>query len=143
MPKHRYQVEHDGLTFKRSTDRTYTHVVLRPISLARSLDEAARNATWDWENNQDFHQERITGQRRNYRGELVPVEPEEVAASQAWLARGLAGHIADNQEARRASWQASHGEKLASWSCFGWCGRLDLAQKQAKPGDVIVEVAHG
>lgn len=142
MAKNRYAVQHDGLTFKRSTDRTYTHAVLAPISLASELDDAARSAVWDWENNQDYYQELTTGQRRNAWGQVVPVEPAEVEKAKAWLALGLAGHIADSQAKRRERWVKEWGERPAAWACKGWCGRVDLAHKLAVPGDVVLEVAH-
>lgn len=143
MAKIRHRIEHDGQVFTRnSAGRTYRYAVLSPISLAADLARAEAGARWDWGANQEHHQ---ACAERRYEGvarypEQYPPEKVDAMAARAlaWLALGLDGHIAQALEKAEARWREAFPERDAAWACAGWCGRLDLAQKLADPGDVIL-----
>lgn len=147
----RYRVEHDGVVFTRtSQSRDYTHVVLRPCSLARQIRDAEISAQYDWNHNHDFHREfadgtsRFLGPREWHRTEEQLAakraeDAEQIERSRAWLAGGLGQLIADAQIKAAERWRDEFGERETGWRYVGWAGRLDLAQKQAAPGDVILE----
>lgn len=146
-----YKAEHDGLVFTRSSDRrTYTHVVLRPCSLADQVAGAAESARHAWRINQDYHRGYADGT-----SEFIPVPSycttpkaidqhhadvaERIQHSKTWLAKGEAGLVRDAEALAHRRWRAEFGERDTGWRYVGWCGRADLARKQAKPGDVIIE----
>lgn len=143
-----YRVEHDGQVFQRkSANRSYSHVVLRPISLARNLQYAEDAARYDWKHNHDYHREFVDGTSRFLVRNAWESEEQhaqdsarEIERSKAWIALGLDGLIRQTRERAEQAWRRDFpcGREEA-WCYVGWTGRHDLALKVAKPGDVILE----
>lgn len=146
MNKHR--VEYDGLVFSRnSKSRKYSHVVLRPSSLAGALNNAEASARYDWRANKEWHEARA--EKRNPSvakfPELYPPEriEKEAAESRAWLDGGLDALLLAGRKRALENWRHCYPDRDNGWYVVGWCGRADLARKLADVGggDVILEVA--
>lgn len=148
----KHRVEHDGQVFKRtSANRIYRYVVLGPVSLAHNLARAEKDARRNWQVNQDYHREYVAGTSRylaapewartddQKRAHIASCD-RQIAASKEWLAQGEEGLVADYRRRTEIEWRRSFPDRDAGWCCRGWCGRLDLAQKLANPGDVILPV---
>lgn len=137
MPN-RHSATHLGFTFTRtSATRRYTHVVLTQHSMAADRRDAEASARRCWTTNLGYHQERAGGVHRLAEKYPAQYTPEAIAAdvaeSQAWLAKGVEGHVAEAMarfDARRVDWQTlDDGDTY--FCAAGWCGREDLARKLA------------
>jgi hypothetical protein len=146
----KHKAEHDGITFTRtSAGRVYSHLVLRPTSLADALADAESSARHNWKANQAFNREFVDGTSRflgprswdttdAQRAEKAAQDAAQVETSKAWLALGESGLIHEYQARALQTWRGHWPDRDAAWYVVGWASRLDLAQKQAKPGDVIL-----
>lgn len=116
--------QYEGVTFTRTTARTYTHVVIGRKdldavirqSVAYHRDYARRN--WDY-----------TKSVANGTYELMQyVEPERQEKAKELMAMGLDAAIEQAGAEAEANARARH---CPDWVVLGWCGRPDLAVKEA------------
>jgi hypothetical protein len=147
MPK-KYIAIHDGHTWKRTTaNRNYTHAIIKKVSIAASLDEAAESARASWRMNFSYLVYQASGKpftfdangRRPFTLEAV-TDPAVIERAKALLLAGVEPYVAESV-GRHAAWiktapQASDG--LHYYLGANWAGRPDLAQRAAKPGDIIL-----
>jgi hypothetical protein len=108
-------------TFTRSTDRTYSHIVVsRGYSPSYVRDRLARELAYNRKLEREYAAV-VAG------GPLSAIYESQRDRFPAYLdeVRGeIAGH-----EAKLAQWLADSA--AATYSIVGWCGRLDLARKLA------------
>jgi hypothetical protein len=139
---------HDGHNFVRTSDsRVYTHAVLivRDIEQSRAACEAHARKRWQrdhrytlavaagtddvldrWHHeNEQEHRQRVEKMRREANERLADPSETQEACVAKWLAAFENG----------LGYRSSDGQSYYELS--GWCGRFDLAQKQAsrlRPG---------
>jgi len=120
MPR-KLTATHEGQTFTRKTDRTYTHVVVVRNSLEKLQARAARYAEVS---KAEFLrlQEIVNG---TYQYMRYVEEPQLERAKLAVQS----GREAYNLELARLAVLREAERFDPSWRVAGWCGRLDLAQK--------------
>lgn len=128
---------HAGQTFTRTTDRTYTHVIVGRLDLERAVERTRKDAADAMQRNWNYiqrcasdaptnhdHKDTITECRR-----LVDLGLEQAIAETAYKAEKLLR----DYEANRSPWVA-----------LAWVGRPDLVQKQIdywrKPLHAMAEV---
>lgn len=116
-------VAFEGQTFTRSTNRTYTHVVLVRNDLKKVLDRSALYAPID---KRSFGRlERIAAGTYEY---MNQVNDDEIERAKFAVQMGFADynlHLVAEAVKRVSANFKPH------WYAEGWCGRLDLAQKLA------------
>jgi len=115
---------HDGVTFTRSTARTYTHVVIgrRDIEAAvrrdRITSEEMVRRDWAW------YGEIAAGTYKH----MEYVNEQQIARATKLIALGLEAAtklVADESEQRAR-------QLFAGWEALGWAGRPDLAVKEQR-----------
>lgn len=120
-------VTHKGQTFTRSTARTYSHIVVARRNAADELQSRLANAEYNAKTNYSYYV-REAGPNAKYTH-----SPEDLARIQhiarltqdAWLEELKA-------EAHACIKAEEDSGAFSKLICFAWCGRLDLAQNQAK-----------
>jgi hypothetical protein len=112
---------HDGQTFTRKTDRTYTHVVLVRMSLRKLQDRAHRYSAIS-KNGAAHYLSAIDGTWK-YSHQPDP--------SYVTLAKEIQEFGLEEVNRRRAAAAVlrTAAEFDPGWKAHGWCGRPDLAQK--------------
>lgn len=113
----------EGQTFSRRTDRTYTHVVIAKGNKANDLAHAKQRAEWDVKNNWAYYVREADEATRNYSH-----TDDEIARFKHIVELGKAGYLA---ERIAASVERIEKADYTSYTAVAWCGRLDLANKQA------------
>lgn len=122
--KHTYSIEVDGQTFTRTTERTYTHLVVAKRSQSHALAVATSQARKDADRrNWEFYTNNsMVDHARRVAFEGIDMTCEEYvqhATEQAVLAI--------EADAARGYYD--------TWEVIGWCGRHDLARKLANSTD--------
>ena len=137
MPN-RHSATHKGFTFYRtSQSRRYTHVVLTQGSLAADRADCERNSRDYFARNLAYYRELASGVHKlaaqyptHYTAEAIA---DDVAKAQAWVAKGVEGHVAEDLarfDARAVNWKTlDDGDTY--FSSVGWCGSEALARKSA------------
>lgn len=132
----KYIAKYDGHTFKRSSkSRTYTHAVISVINIEDARDEVKKAAARMFRINLPYNMEILAGG-----GHLAPYSEEALQRTRELVEAGPEG------ESERAGKQFDERLKNMYLSSDGksyytepsWAGRLDLAQKSAKLGDIIL-----
>lgn len=141
-----YTATHAGFTWKRKTDRTYSHAVIA----FRSLDRAVENArAWAIESHK-----RGAATRREvlagtciYKSLMTAENIAECARLEAMTAEQYGEEAAEKMRAEHAADLARglNGTTPTGWWCAPtFCGRADLANKEAvkasKHGAMVVIV---
>ena len=145
-----YTATHNGFTSTRKSDRTYTHAVLVKCSHQADLAEAERRAryAYGWQS-----EELAKRAAADYAPSLYTTAARE-AARQAFLEKSTAGGLEAQVAKARAKVTAAAAKALGVkpaqvpadfdtyYAAATWCGRPDLAAKEAgkRPGSVIVAV---
>ena len=122
-----YRVEFKGQTFKRQTERTYTHLVVGRKNIEADIAVAkAQRATYL--KNHAFHCQEACEATRKYQHhtpeQLAGMVADAAMSADAYADREVADDLARIEAARA----------LGSYDRYcdlGWAGRLDLAQKNA------------
>lgn len=128
---HKLTVTHDGQTFTRSTNRTYTHVVLVRNDLKKVLDRSALYAPID---KKSFNRlEEIVAGTYQY---MNQVNEDEVGRAMFAVQMGFADY---NRHLVTEAVKRASADFKPHWYVAGWCGRPDLAQKLR---DQELKVAH-
>lgn len=142
----------DGCTFTRgSQSRIYTHAVLIRYSTAEERVKCEADARRSFHTNLDYHQQYAAGtseflRRNSWETEAQHLErtTKNVAEARAWLALGVEGHVAAalaRFDANIVKHPYPTSDGAGFYSCAGWCGRLDLAQKLASSCNGIIVTA--
>lgn len=151
-----YAIDPAGQRHTRtSKGRTYTHVVLRfnggqaqyeaDVSKAKA-EYTPANQLKTWTAYKDWSEGRNdAGQIAHMARQGLPVRPlsdslrkagvDFMAAYptvEAYASRCLADKLEVIEQTKAGGW-------YDKYTYVGWCGRLDLAQSLAKPGDLILE----
>lgn len=125
MAKTTYTATVNGRVLKRTTARTYTHVIVVRRLQADAEAEARRVTKWD-RKNFDYYTECLT--TRNFR----PTGDYTEEALTARLAGGWEAYCERLIAARLAMVAASAKEGAYEWGAHGWAGSRDLAEKAAQ-----------
>jgi hypothetical protein len=112
----------NGQTFTRTTARTYTHVVIAKSSFKKDLNQAFGWAKLRGEDHVEFFLTRGFEQYDANKSEAEKAENERIfnLTTEEYAQEELNRRIEDSFSSK----YSEHGE-------VAWCGRLDLAQKQA------------
>lgn len=124
MAKRKLTALHEGVTFTRTTARTYTHVVIGRYDIEARVKSARQHASEYLRRNWDYYAQLADGTYRY----LAQTNPEQIARAEALVAMGVdaaAQHEADRAEAN------ARKNITGEWEALGWCGRPDLAIKEA------------
>ena len=127
--KKTYKVVFNEQVFKRTTERTYTHVVI-----ARRNPEHVRKMACipNNKNNLKFYTERAQGTGTIYSWETPESIARDVAKGNEILAMGIDAYI--DWEIAQSLAKIDESIAKGNFDAYfedGWCGRLDLAQKKA------------
>ncbi|MGM1131811.1 hypothetical protein ACSUPJ_17360 [Serratia marcescens] len=123
-----FAIDANGARHTRTTARTYTHMVVVLVNL-ESGREAARS-----EHNRKAHAKNYAFycEEANTPPSPTIIEP---AGRRAFYNRVAAmtceQYVGERINEELAAFDARGGEFANDWADFGWCGRLDLAQKLA------------
>jgi hypothetical protein len=120
--KIKISASHNGQTFTRTTARTYTHVVIAKSSFRKDLNQALRLAKLRGEDHVEYYLTREFEQYDAYNSEVEKANNERIfnLTTEEYAQEELNSRIEDSFSSK----YSEHGE-------VAWCGRLDLAQKQA------------
>ncbi|USZ80581.1 hypothetical protein MQ4_53 [Serratia phage MQ-4] len=127
MAKTKYfAVDANGKTHTRTSARTYTHmvVVLANLEAGREAARSEHNRKAYARNHAFYCQE--AGPAPKYSS-----SPAEMARYKAAAAMTCEEYVNNCVANALAAIDARGGEFANDWADFGWCGRLDLAQKLA------------
>lgn len=131
MAKQKLTVKTDVGTFTRSTDRTYAYIVVAKGERAEKL-EAERLAGIAHAKEQADRYSRIlaSGQPDDIREHARDFDMKMHAQ---FMADGSYAKWAEQEAATAARLEAQGAitEDAGDWFCHSWCGRLDLAIKEA------------
>ncbi|WP_181423052.1 hypothetical protein [Serratia marcescens] len=122
-----FAIDANGARHTRTTARTYTHMVVVCHNLEKSRQGASsKEAKASHARNYDYHA-REAGPNPQFRH-----SPEHMAEHKriAAMDRDHYVEICVLADIERIN-KAGKGEYADQWHDFGWCGRLDLAQKLA------------
>lgn len=150
MKATKYTATHEGFTFKRSSARTYTNMVIYLGSVSQDRKDCELGRRSYWKINQRYYRDLANGINRlwdKYPEQFTPEKiAEEIADAKAWLEKGEEGHVADalarfEERLSKADPKRLRADGDTYWIDAGWCGRPDLAQKLAAkhPTAVILE----
>lgn len=141
MTKRKLTVTHNGKTFTRATERTYSHVVLfqRDIEAARAALVPTKGWLAQWKRDHAFYVEEAARGRQQFQSEKSFADYQLRAAMTT--EEYIAFRVADWHECFNRSVAAGYYD---SQFAGAWCGRYDLAVKQAndcrKSGHINVEI---
>ncbi|WRQ11962.1 hypothetical protein vBSlqSZDD2_51 [Serratia phage vB_SlqS_ZDD2] len=123
-----FAIDANGARHTRTTARTYTHmvVVLQNLETGREAIRSEHNRKVHAKNHAFYCQEAATPPSPNH-GE--PVGRRDFYNRVA--AMTCEQYVEERISEELAAIDARGGEFADHWADFGWCGRLDLAQKLA------------
>jgi hypothetical protein len=147
-----YRIEHDGQVWTRGSNRTYTHAVVAPNSLAEEIASAEAGARYSWKANQGYHHAWVNGTSQfqglrtwdttdEQKADKLARDAAQVEQSKAWIEGGLEGLLADARARATARWRETYGDRDTGWFLVGFNGNRNLAAKAATkyPGSQILE----
>lgn len=122
-----FAIDANGARHTRTTVRTYTHMVVVCHNQERMRQSASSEAERKSHGkNFDYHA-REAGPNPQFSN-----TPEQLEEHKRFAAMGREGYIEHCVQVQIARInQSGEGEYSNTWHDFGWCGRLDLAQKLA------------
>src|ERR1700693_5084008 len=125
--KRKLSVTHAGQTFTRTTERTYTHVVLVKSDYAHVYAGAIKGAADVARVNYPYYIKEANPATRQYKH-----SDAELArfAEIATMTIDQYAQYASDKAAERVDADLAAGA-FDKFGPIGWCGRLDLARKQA------------
>lgn len=118
----------NGQTFKRSTERTYTHVVLYRDSYELALGRGIERAQYEARTNYPYYVQQANPETRKYNPSAAQIADYQRIASltqDEYLQERLAKAHAIVEELKADGY-------FDIYKALGWCGRPDLAQKSAQ-----------
>jgi hypothetical protein len=118
--KIKISASHNGQTFTRTTARTYTHVVIAKSSFRKDLNQALSWAKLRGEDHVEYYLPRGFEKYNHNESEKAKNERIFNLTTEEYAQEELNRRIEDFFSSK----YSEHGE-------VAWCGRLDLAQKQA------------
>jgi len=128
MPNRKLTVTHEGQTFTRTTQRTYTHVVLVKSDYAYAYATGTKGAADCARINYPYYVREANPATRahNQDAKSIAAYTEIAALTIDEYAKRVSDVIAAKVDAMKAAGDFDR------FGVFGWSGRLDLAQKEAE-----------
>lgn len=132
----KHTAQHDGHTFKRTSQgRIYSHAIISKVNIASRRVKVEADSRYTYRMNLEYYQQRAKGADQFGRS----LSADDVAKAQAYVNDGEDAYVAQ----ALAAYDAKKFDRMASdglhyYTDAAWASRLDLAVKQAGPGDIIL-----